>query len=100
MLKHVESTKEFDELVQGDKVLVDFFATWCGPCQMLTPVIEQLSEENPDLLILKVDVDKASELSSRYSISSIPTLCMFSKGKVTKMELGYKNLKGLKAFIS
>ena len=57
MLKHINNAEEFDSLIKEGIVLVDFFATWCGPCKMLSPVLEEVSNENPDLLVLKIDVD-------------------------------------------
>lgn len=74
---------EFDKLIGGDKpTLVDFFATWCGPCKMQSPIIEQVKNVVGDKAnVIKVDVDKNREVSARYNVRSIPTLILFRKGE-------------------
>ncbi len=73
------------------KVLVDFWATWCGPCQMLTPVMEELSIElEGKVKIVKVNVDEEQDLSSQYNVSSIPTVILFNKGQIVDTLIGYK----------
>ena len=99
MIKHVESVKEFKEEIATGTVLVDFFATWCGPCQMLSPVIEQLDKE-VNIKVLKVDVDELSDLARAFRVMSIPTLVVLKDGKMIKKELGYMPLERLKALIS
>ena len=99
MIKHVESVKQFNEEIKEGTVLVDFFATWCGPCQMLSPVIEQLDKE-VNIKVLKVDVDELSDLARQFRVMSIPTLVVLKDGKMTKRELGYMPLERLKALIS
>lgn len=63
------------------KILVDFFATWCGPCKLLSPVIEELAEECPQYKVCKVDVDEAAELAAQYQILSVPTMVVFHGGR-------------------
>lgn len=89
MVKHV-TTADFEEVVINaeGKVLVDFFATWCGPCTMLAPVLEQVADSKPEVKIVKVDVDEEPELATRYKVMSIPTLIVFEKGEVVKKSLG------------
>ena len=99
MIKHVESVKQFKEDIQKGTVLVDFFATWCGPCQMLAPVIEELDKQE-NILVLKIDVDELADLAREFRIMSIPTLIVFKDGKPVKKELGYMPLERLKALIS
>ena len=100
MLKHINNAEEFDSLIKEGKVLVDFFATWCGPCKMLSPVLEEVSNENPDLLVLKIDVDEVSELAARYGIQAIPTLMLFKNGQRVETRMGYQNKNQLLAFIN
>lgn len=70
------------EVLEADgKVLVDFFATWCGPCKLLAPVMEELAEECPQYKICKVDVDEAAELAEQYQVMSVPTMVLFTGGK-------------------
>ncbi len=74
----------FDELLAGSDlpVLVDFYATWCGPCKMMTPILEQVNEQMKDRLrIVKIDTDKYPQLASRYHIQALPTLVLFKNGQ-------------------
>ena len=91
MIIHVDNLKEFNEKIASGRVLVDFYATWCGPCKMLAPILEEVDErkEAGDLLIVKVDVDEAGEIAARFCIQSIPTLILFENGKAVKNALGY-----------
>ena len=91
MIYHVESVKQYDELVNGKTVVVDFFANWCGPCKMLSPVIEQIDEEGlVKCDFIKVDVDELDELAMRYGINSIPTILIFKDGELKETLLGYR----------
>ena len=79
------------EVVKSDKkVLVDFWAPWCGPCRMLLPTIEEIAEERDDIKVCKINVDDESELAASFGIMSIPTLMVFENGKVIKKSLGAK----------
>ena len=79
---HLEK-ENFNELIT-DKAIVDFYATWCGPCKMLSPVFESVSEEIKDTKFIKVDVDKFEELCRNYKVMSVPTLILFENGKEVK----------------
>lgn len=91
MIVHINSLEEFNEKVSKGRVLVDFFATWCGPCKMLAPVLEEIDQrqEAGDLLIVKVDVDEVGVVAARFGIQSIPTLILFENGQAVKQTLGY-----------
>ncbi len=86
---HLEKEEDFNKYINEDKVLVDFYATWCGPCKLISPIIEEISKENKNLKVIKIDVDMFPELSRKYGIMSIPTLIVFSKGKEVKKHIGY-----------
>lgn len=80
------------DVINSEKVvLLDFFATWCGPCRMVSPIIDQIAEENEHILVGKIDVDQESELASRFQVYSIPTLVVMKDGKVLSQETGAKS---------
>ncbi len=70
-------------------LLVDFYATWCGPCRMMHPVIDSISSENDNLTVAKVDVDENEELARQYGIMSVPTFLLFKDGKLIDKRIGY-----------
>lgn len=87
----IHATKEnFNEVVlQSDiPVLVDFFATWCGPCRMIAPILEEIAEEHPEYKIVKIDVDEQPELATRFDVMSIPTLLVFKNGELISQTVG------------
>lgn len=90
MLKHI-SSNEFEKYVlKSDKVvLVDFFATWCGPCQMLSPILEDISNSRAEFDIVKVDIDEAEQLTRSYEIESVPTMLIFQNGNIVDKIVGY-----------
>ena len=87
----------FDELVKEDLTLVDFFADWCGPCKMLAPNLEELSDE---FNIVKVNVDEFEDLARRYGIMSIPALYLFKNGEVIDKKIGYQETEELRNWLS
>lgn len=93
MIRHLENKEQFDELIK-DKVLVDFYAEWCGPCKMLAPNLEKL-----DYNILKVDVDKFQDLAISYGVMSVPTLILFKGGKEVNKSIGYLDIDELKEMV-
>ena len=94
--------EKFNEMINGEQLtLVDFFATWCGPCKMMHPILEQLKEKmGDDIRILKVDVDKNEALSMQYRIQSFPTLMLFKKGEMLWRQSGAMSLNDLMQKIS
>ena len=99
MIQHVGTMERLkEELSRGD-VLVDFFATWCGPCRMLAPVLEELdAKEDFNVQIVKIDVDDAPELAMAFQVETIPTLFFFSEGKAVRRYSGYLREDQLREF--
>ncbi|MBE6326937.1 MAG: thioredoxin [Bacteroidales bacterium] len=94
--------ENFSDIIKSDKLtLVDFFATWCGPCKMMHPILEQLKGEMGDSIrILKIDVDDNEDLSMQYNIQSVPTLMLFKNGEIVWRQSGAKSLNELKSLIA
>ena len=91
-----------EEVLNSDKpVLVDFWATWCGPCRMIAPLISQLAEKyDGKIKVCKADVDENAELASSYGVSSIPTLLIFKNGEIEAQRIGSASMPVLEAFIA
>ncbi len=91
----------FNDLIKGQKkVLVDFHATWCGPCKMMTPILKELKEElGNDVRIVKIDVDKNQGLAQKYQVRGVPTIMLFQEGKVLWRQSGVVSAPQLKQVI-
>ena len=85
----IKNKEEFQNIINSDYALVDFFATWCGPCRMLSPVIENIATSRDNIKVAKVDVDKFNDLAHTYGVMSIPTLILFKNGKVVSTKVGF-----------
>jgi thioredoxin 1 len=86
----MSNTETFGTIIKGDKpVLVDFFATWCGPCKMMQPILEQVSQQLGDQVrIVKIDVDRNQQLAAQLQVSSVPTLAIFKNGEIVWRQPG------------
>lgn len=86
------NSKNYEQEVEKEKgrVLLDFWADWCGPCKMQAPILNELAEDKPDLKIGKIDITVEEELAGQFGITSIPTLALVENGKIIKMEAGVK----------
>lgn len=94
--------KEFDLLINSSKkpLVVDFFATWCGPCRMLTQVLEDIEQKHGDKIeIVKVDVDDSFNLAKRFGIMSVPTILLFENGNMRDKMVGYRSVEDFEEFL-
>lgn len=100
-IRHVETVDMFKEIInQYPEVLVDFFATWCGPCKMLHPVLESVSEKlDGKVRVAQVDIDQHQDIAGAFNIQSVPTLIFFKDGKPVLATTGYMDEAGLMKFI-
>ena len=96
MIKHLEKKEDFEPMINSSKILVDFYAEWCGPCKMLGPILEQVNEMD----VLKINVDEFPDIAAKFGVMSIPTLILFVEGKEIKKEIGFKNLDEIKKMIA
>ena len=88
---HINNDNFHKEVLNSDKpVLLDFFASWCGPCRMVGPILDEIAEEREDIKVCKVDIDEQPELASRYRIMSVPTLMVLKNGQITEQSIGVK----------
>jgi thioredoxin 1 len=80
-----------NDIIESEKtVLLDFYADWCGPCKMLSPIVEEIAEENPQYLVGKINVDNEPELAAAFSVQSIPLLVVMKNGKIAGQVVGYR----------
>ena len=85
----VNSQNFEEEVIKSEKpVLIDFYADWCGPCKMLSPIIDEIAEENSDIKVVKVNVDDSQDLAMKYQVMSIPTLVVIKKGEEVNRSVG------------
>ena len=90
---------ESEVLKSDKKVLVDFNATWCGPCRMLKPVIDEIAATNDSVKVVSIDVDDEEELAEQYNVSSIPCLVLFDKGNEVERSVGFKSKEDIETMI-
>lgn len=94
----INNDNYIEEVIGCEKpVIIDFWAEWCGPCRMMSPVVEEIAEEHPELKVCKVNVDEARELAQKFNISAIPTIVMVKNGEQSAVSVGYKSKEELLA---
>ena len=99
MAKIIQNVEEFDALLKSEKpVLVDFFATWCGPCRMFAPTFDEFAADHDEVACVKIDVDQLGEIAKRFGIMSIPTIILFKNGEPAKKNVGTMDLEELEEF--
>lgn len=93
--------QNFDEIISGaDKpVLIDFYADWCGPCQMLAPIVSELAETRDDIIVAKVNVDENPLLCTKFGIMSIPMVVVIKNGEVTAQNIGYCDKEKIESMV-
>ena len=97
---HITKENFEQEILQSEKpVILDFFAGWCGPCGQLSPVIDRLAEEHPELKVAKVDVDSQKELARKHKVFSIPTLVVYKNGEIAGRHTGVLSLEEIVALV-
>lgn len=79
-MNHIKTKEQLDHLTSLGPTVVKFFAPWCGPCRSMTPVVKELAEDNPNVIVVECNIDKASDLASTYGVSAIPSIKFFAKG--------------------
>ena len=97
MIKHLEKEEEFEEIVQADKILVDFYAEWCGPCKMIGQIFEDLQEE---IEVLKVNTDEFPDLAQKFGVMSIPTVLLFKNGSEVDKFIGLRSKDEIIEFVN
>lgn len=101
MIKEIKENEfEKEVLNSNEKILVDFYASWCGPCKMLRPILEDLANERKNINIVSIDVDEADELARKYGIMSIPCLIVFQNGKEIERSIGLKSKDEIEEMIN
>ena len=97
----ITNTAEFDSIKDNGVVLVDFYADWCGPCKMISPILEELAKEyDGKATIVKVNVDEHGDIAGRYGVMSIPNLVLFKNGEVVKQVVGFQPKNQLEALLN
>lgn len=101
MIIHINSYEEFKNYIENNTCFVDFYTTWCGPCKMLSPIIEELDENGSfgDIKILKIDAEECADISREFRIQAVPTIMLFKNGQAVKTSMGYMNENEILDFI-
>ena len=96
---NIKSALEFEEAIKGEKVFVDFYADWCGPCKMLDMVLEEVESECSDTTFVKVDFDRFRSIAKEYRVLNVPVCMIFERGKMVRSQSGFMRKEELMEFI-
>ena len=98
---HINNHNFHEEVINSEKpVLVDFWASWCGPCRMVGPIIDEIAAEHPEYKVVKINIDEEPELASRYRVVSIPTLLVMHNGQIVQQSVGARPKNQILAMLS
>lgn len=95
----IENIEKYNELMNKESAVIDFFAEWCGPCRMLGPIVEEISNEHPEYNLYKLDIDEFSDLAEKHNVQSVPTIIFFKKGVEVDRKSGFMPADTLKELI-
>lgn len=96
----ITSVEQFNDIVSNNRVLVDFYAEWCGPCKGMAPELDKLDQAEPDLTIVKVNIETMEDIAIKHRIRAVPTLVLYENAQATKTAAGAKSLNQLKEFVN
>jgi thioredoxin 1 len=99
MVTNVTNAADFKKTIQSGKVIVDFYADWCGPCKMQAPVLDEFAKKFPNAVVLKVNVDQHVDLAEEFGIMSIPTMVVFTDGKASYKKPGFHAMNALESLL-
>ena len=100
MIEEIKNSSEFENIINNNEIVfVDFYATWCMPCKMMSGIIDEIAKEYQKVKFIKIDVDQNTELAIKYNVMSIPTIMIFEKGELIKRHTGYMDKDELVQFI-
>jgi len=92
MIIHLENINDFEKIInENNKLIIDFFASWCGPCKMLSPMLEKVASVKPDWTVLKIDVDQFGQLGQKFAVQAVPTLVFIVNQNVKEISVGFKS---------
>ncbi len=101
MIAEIVNKEKFDQLINsGELVIVDFFATWCGPCQMFIPIFDEYKNKHQEINVIKIDIDQESGLASENGVMGVPTIIAYKDGKEVSRFSGFRPMEELEAFIN